>query len=230
VAQTLARYDEFAEWYEEWIADTTPLIAAHDLVPALIGQRVLDVACGQGRLSRYLARQGADVTGVDISAAMLDRARVTGPDDITYVRADVAEPPAWWDGRSFDGCTCELALMDIDDLAGTLSAVAMVLRPGGWFVASIVHPCLPGTEKGQSSWPPGEGYDREGWWTSPEHSRDGARIRVGASHRKLSTYLNALLDAGLEAERFIEPPAPVPTYLLWRCRRRGLAQARPDQN
>jgi hypothetical protein len=31
--------------------------------------------------------------------------------------------------------------------------------------------------------------------------------------------VNALLDAGLEAERFTEPPAPVPTYLLWRCRR-----------
>jgi hypothetical protein len=37
---------------------------------------------------------------------------------------------------------------------------------------------------------------------------------VGATHRKLSTVLNALLDAGLEAERFVEPPAPVPTYLL----------------
>jgi hypothetical protein len=30
----------------------------------------------------------------------------------------------------------------------------------------------------------------------------------------LSTYLNALRDAGLEAERFVEPPALVPTYLL----------------
>ena len=38
--------------------------------------------------------------------------------------------------------------------------------------------------------------------------------------RKLSTILNALLDAGLEPERFIEPPALVPTLLLWRCRRR----------
>ncbi len=43
---------------------------------------------------------------------------------------------------------------------------------------------------------------------------------MGATHRKLSTVLNALRDAGLEAERFAEPPAPVPTYLLWRCRRR----------
>jgi SAM-dependent methyltransferase len=172
-------------------------------------------------MSRHLASLGADVTGVDISAAMLGRARAAGPANITYIHADITGHPAWWDGRAFDGCTCEMALMDIDDLAGALSAVTAVLRPGGWFVASIVHPCLPGSERGASSWPPGQGYEYEGWWISSEdHNPEGVRIRVGATHRKLSTYLNALLDAGLEAECFVEPPAPVPTYLLWRCRRR----------
>jgi SAM-dependent methyltransferase len=220
VEGTLARYDEFAEWYEQWVGEE-PLIAAHsDLLPAVAGERVLDIACGQGRMSRHLARLGADVVGVDVSAAMLDKARATGPADIAYVRADVTRHPSWWDGRPFAGCTCEMALMDIDDLTGTLSTVTTVLRQGGWFVASIVHPCFPGSERGRSSWPPGEGYEGEGWWTSPDHSPEGVRIRVGATHRKLSTFLNALLDAGLEAERFVEPPAPVPTYLLWRCRRR----------
>ncbi len=218
----LARYDEYAEWYEQWVADARPLIASYpDLLPTVTGERVLDIACGQGRMSRYLFGLGAaEVVGVDISAAMLRKARDTGPEDIAYVHGDVTRQPTWWDGRQFDGCTCELALMDIDDLAGAVSTVTTVLRPGGWFVASIVHPCLPGSERGLSSWPPGEGYDGEGWWTSPDHSPEGVRIRVGATHRKLSTFLNALLDAGLEAERFVEPPAPVPTYLLWRCRRR----------
>jgi len=221
VAQALARYDEFADWYEDWIRDTPPLIAAQPgLLPAVAGARVLDVACGQGRLSRYLAGLGADVVGVDISAAMLGKARDTGPEGITYVRADVTRHPGWWDGRPFDGCTCEMALMDIDELAGALSTVATVLRPGGWFVASIVHPCFPGNERGRSSWPPEEGYEREGWWISPDHSPEGARVRVGATHRKLSTILNALADTGLAAECFVEPPAPVPQFLLWRCRRR----------
>jgi ubiquinone/menaquinone biosynthesis C-methylase UbiE len=221
VTQTQARYDEFAEWYEQWIGDAPPRIAAHaGLLPAVTGDRVLDIACGQGRMSRCLAMLGADVVGIDISAAMLGKARAAGPESITYIRADVTRHPAWWDGRPFDGCTCELALMDIDDLESALSTVTAVLRPGGWFVASIVHPCLPGTERGESSWPPEQGYESEGWWTSPDHSPDGVRIRVGATHRKLSTYLNALFDAGLEAEHFAEPPAPVPTYLLWRCRRR----------
>jgi len=222
--QTQARYDGFAGWYEQWSSDMPPLLAAQDgLLPAVAGDRVLDIGCGQGRLSRRLAALGADVTGVDISAAMLGRARAAGPADITYIQADVTGHPAWWDGRPFDGCTCEMALMDIDDLAGTLSAVTAVLRPGGWFAASIVHPCLAGSARGASSWPPGQGYECEGWWISEDHNPEGVRIRVGATHRKLSTYLNALLDAGLEAECFVEPPALVPTYLLWRCRRRGVS-------
>jgi len=155
VAQAPARYDEFAEWYQQWIGDAPPLIAVQaGLLPAVTGERVLDIACGQGRMSRYLARLGADVVGVDISAAMLGKARAASPDDIAYIRADITQHPAWWDGRPFDGCTCELALMDIDDLAGALSTVTAVLRPGGWFVASIVHPCFPGSERGRPSWPP----------------------------------------------------------------------------
>lgn len=218
--QTVARYDEFADWYEQWAGDKPGLIAEYpELLPPLAGLRMLDVACGQGRLTRYLAASGATVTGLDLSAAMLGKARAAGGEHIEYVHADITGPPTWWDGRLFDGCTCDLALMDIDDLAGALAAIATVVRSGGWFVASVVHPCHPGSDAGLSSWPP-DGYDTEGWWTGPDHNPDGARFRVGATHRKLSTILNGLLDVNLEPDRFLEPPAPVPTFLLWRCHRR----------
>jgi hypothetical protein len=39
----------------------------------------------------------------------------------------------------------------------------------------------------------------KGWWTSPDQNPEGVRIRVGATHRKLPAFLNALLDVGLEA-------------------------------
>src|ERR1700683_3841750 len=216
------RYDEFAEWYEQWTSGFGPcLISAHpELMPPMATLRVLDLACGHGRLSRDRPRAGANAAGVDVSGALLAKARAKESAGIDYVQADVTRAPSWWDGHPFDGCTCELALMDIDDLSGALSTVTTLLRPGGWFVASIVHPCFPGDDKGLSSWPAEGGYDAEGWWSSPNHNPNGARVRVGATHRKLSTYLNDLHDAGLELERIVEPAAPIPTFLLWRCRRR----------
>jgi 2-polyprenyl-3-methyl-5-hydroxy-6-metoxy-1,4-benzoquinol methylase len=220
-----ARYDEFADWYSAWVGDGDGLIAegVGDILPPTVhGARVLDVACGDGRASRGLARRGADVVGVDISAELIALARereVAEPLGNTYHTASTAEPDQWWDGVFFDGAVCEMAMMDIDDLHGTVNAVAATVRSGGWFAISMVHPCFPGNDAGLSSWPPGESYFHEGLWNSPDHNPAGVRIRVGSSHRTMSTYLNTLIEAGFVLERAVEPVAPVPTILLLRCRR-----------
>ncbi len=112
-----------------------------------------------------------------------------------------------------------MAVMDIDDYSSTIRAVRDALRPGGWFVISMVHPCFPGNEAGLSSWPPNGTYSEEGWWTSSEHNREGVRIRVGSSHRTLSTIFNTLVESGFAIQQIGEPPAPVPTYLLIRSSR-----------
>jgi SAM-dependent methyltransferase len=220
-----ARYDAVADWYPSWVGDGDGLIAEGVgglLPPSVRCSRVLDVACGHGRASRALARRGAVIVGVDISARLVGVGRAieaAQPLGIEYHLADVAEPDLWWDGVPFDGAVCEMAFMDIDDLPGALAAVAHTVRPGGWFVISLVHPCFPGNEVGLSSWPPERSYFAEGWWTSSAHNPDGVRVRVGSSHRTVSTYLNALIDAGFSLDRAVEPPAPVPTFLLLRCRR-----------
>jgi SAM-dependent methyltransferase len=220
-----ARYDAVADWYDGWVGDAPGVIceeAPELLADRLVGERVLDVACGQGRVSRELGLRGATVVGVDLSVRLVAKARTAEaarPLGIDYVVADIAGASGWWDGRPFDGAVCEMALMDIGDLRGALAAVSRVVRPGGWFLMSLVHPCCPGRATGLSSWPPDRGYGAEGWWTSADHNPDGARIRVGAYHRTLSTYLNALTDAGLQLERTIEPPAEVPTLLVLACRR-----------
>ena len=83
----------------------------------------------------------------------------------------------------------------------------------------MVHPCFPGNDAGLSSWPPDATYFNEGRWTSDAHNPDGVRIRVGSSHRTISTYVNTLINAGFVVERLEEPQAPVPMILLIRCRR-----------
>jgi len=122
----------------------------------------------------------------------------------------VTESGAWWDGERFDGACCEMALMDIDDLDGTLAAVAEVLRPGGSFVLSVVNPCFAGSDRGLPSWPPDGGYTAEGFWRSDQHDPEGARIRVGSSHRTLATYLNALLTAGFDPDPGVRAAEPAP--------------------
>jgi 2-polyprenyl-3-methyl-5-hydroxy-6-metoxy-1,4-benzoquinol methylase len=220
-----ARYDAIADWYSAWV-DTTPGLLAEgvgEVLPRTIrGSRVLDVACGSGRATRGLAQLGATVVGVDLSSALIAEARAREASDplgIDYRVADVTDLAEWWDQSLFDGAVCEMAMMDIDDLAGTVKAVAAATRVGGWFAISMVHPCFPGSDAGLSSWPSGQTYFDEGRWTSPNHNPDGVRMRVGSSHRTISTYLNTLIDAGFALERLVEPPQPVPTFLLLRCRR-----------
>src|SRR4051794_12350437 len=216
-----ARYDRATEWYVGFARDRAAE-ARPFLERDLSGQRVLDMACGLGELSRLLASGGALVTAVDLSANMLGHAmdRETGrPLGIRYLIGDVTTTD-WWEGALFDGAVCNMALMDVDDLDAALATAAGVLNPGGWFSYSLLHPCFPGLWNGASeqlsSWPPAHGYASEGWWNT--HG-DGVRGRVGANHRMLSTYLNATLRAGFELEEFGEPPAQVPRFLVVRCRR-----------
>jgi 2-polyprenyl-3-methyl-5-hydroxy-6-metoxy-1,4-benzoquinol methylase len=78
VEQTLARYDAIADFYRDFASEppTSPVdTALLDLVGDVSGLRLLDLACGHGRFARELARRGAEVVGIDISAALIAKAR-----------------------------------------------------------------------------------------------------------------------------------------------------------
>jgi ubiquinone/menaquinone biosynthesis C-methylase UbiE/catechol 2,3-dioxygenase-like lactoylglutathione lyase family enzyme len=230
-----ARYDEVAD---EYVA-THPDTYAHEPTATLLRVaavsselRVLDLACGHGLVARELARQGASVTGVDISPTLLAAARAEEERaalGIEYLLGDVADPLVLT-GRHFDAVVSNFGLSDIDDLDGTLRNVARVLEPDGLFVFSILHPCFPGSEPAVSaSWPRGGGYFEEGRWSSAARLSTLRNV-VGSNHRSLSTYFNALAKHGLTLDRVAEPQPPsdwvatvglhesVPTYLVVACR------------
>jgi len=215
---TSSCYDAIADWYVDFTRDWPT--EADALVPAdIAGQRVVDLGCGHGRASRHLAALGADVTGVDLSRAML--AHAADQPNIRYLQGDITGTD-WWDGVPFDGAVSNMALMDVDDLDGAFATTAAVVKRGGWFGMAIVHPCFPGGPalgggSGMSSWPPDRGYMWEGLWNT-----DGIGVRGHAdvNHRTLSTYLNALLRAGFELQEFAEPGSTtVPLFLAVLCRR-----------
>jgi ubiquinone/menaquinone biosynthesis C-methylase UbiE len=235
--RTAARYDEIVDFYLGVVGEEAGDAVASTLlglVGDVRGLRVLDLACGSGRVTRALAGRGAAVVGADISDAMLARARAAEaaePLGIAYLHADVPSAGALA-GETFDAVVCNHGLADVDDLDGTLATVARVLRPGGPFVFSLLHPCFPGwDDTAPSSWPRDGGYHAEGWWLAVN---PGIRGRVGSNHRKLSTYLNRAVRHNLAIEEVAEPvpdarslarqqaaqpgAGPLPMSLVVRCR------------
>jgi SAM-dependent methyltransferase len=232
------RYDLISDFYLDAVGmdriDSTASTLL-DLAGDVHGMRVLDLACGHGRVTRELARRGGRVTGVDISGGLLEKARAGEagePLGITYLKLDVTSEGAL-SGETFDLVSCNHGLADIDDLDGALRVVSRVLRAAGRFVFSVLHPCFPGWDAdAPSSWPHGGGYHAEGWWLA---RNPGIRGKVGSHHRALSTYLNTLVDHHLVIEHVAEPvpgphllarqraaqpgAGPVPMFLVVRCRR-----------
>jgi SAM-dependent methyltransferase len=203
-----ARYDAVADFYDAGFSepDDPVLQALLALAGPVRGLRVLDLACGHGRVSRELARRGAMVTGVDVSGALLAKARAAGPAEIAYVQADAATMSGLG-SASFDAVLCNFGLSDIDDLEGALSEIGRVVQPGGFFAFSILHPCFAGSPGVAGSWPFERDYATEGFWI-PGDERAALRRRVGANHRTLSTYVNGLSRNGLHVTAMSEPTAP----------------------
>jgi SAM-dependent methyltransferase len=214
-----SRYDPHADWFLDYTRDWEPTSASF-LPKDLSKQKVLDLASGWGQLSREIAARGASVTAVELASPLVQRARsleIDAPLGIRYLQGD-AGTLEWWDGEAFDGVVCNMALMDIDDLDAALHTAHSVLRPAGWFNFSLLHPCFPGSPPTGTlpSWPPDKGYGTEGWWTT--HS-GGVRGHVGAHHRMLSTYLNAVLQAGFRFTGFAEADRQLPRILIVQCQK-----------
>ena len=232
-------YDEHVEFYldfvERGLATYLPaeLAAIDELLGERVrGARVCDLGCGEGYLGRHLVARGASqVVGVDLSGGLIEAARRRADSGRLDYRVDDARELGSLEGGSFDLVVSQLALMDIADHARVFDAVRRVLKPGGAFLFSVLHPCFEGTPFHAEREPryvvDGDGtptafavrrYATEGYWKS---GGDGVRGRVGAHHRMLSSYVNDLVEAGFAIERLREPIvegrglfAEVPTVLL----------------
>jgi ubiquinone/menaquinone biosynthesis C-methylase UbiE len=180
----------------------------------LQGSRLCDIACGEGYLSRFLAQRGPrEVVGVDISAALIQTARQRSHMNNLSYHIDNAHHLNTLADNSFDIAVSQMAMMDIPDHQAMFRAVHRILKPGGIFIFTLLHPCFEGPYR------PGENtyiedddgnftavvvrwYGREGHWQS---GGDGVRGHMGAYHRILSTYINDLLSAGFRLEKLEEP-------------------------
>ncbi|WP_045225671.1 bifunctional 2-polyprenyl-6-hydroxyphenol methylase/3-demethylubiquinol 3-O-methyltransferase UbiG [Methyloterricola oryzae] len=108
---------------------------------ALEGQRVVDVGCGGGILSEGLARCGAEVLGIDLSADLLDVADLHGLESgvpVAY-RKISAEALAAEQPGAFDLVTCMEMLEHVPNPASIVNACARLVKPGGMVFFSTLN-------------------------------------------------------------------------------------------
>jgi SAM-dependent methyltransferase len=187
------------------------------LVPGLQGKRVLDLGCGFGWFARWARQQGAvSVLGIDVSLNMLERARaITTDDAIEFQIVDLEE--AAFPAGSFDFVFSALALHYVQNLPRILKAVHHALCDQERFVFSVEHPIftasrsaqwLPQTD-GMKTWPV-DSYSNEGPRTT-----DWLAKGFTKQHRKFSTVINSVINAGFVVER-IEEWGPTPDQIATR--------------
>ncbi|MDN5569804.1 MAG: DUF480 domain-containing protein [Propionibacteriaceae bacterium] len=116
----------FDRWLLERIPDEAP------------GGPLVEVGCGPGHIAAFLADAGAEVTGIDLSPAMIERARATYA-DLTFAVGDAAQllrpprHPGWAAIVAWDA----VGHLAASELPGMFGSWGRTLIPGGWFVLAV---------------------------------------------------------------------------------------------
>lgn len=147
-AREVAKFDALAD---QWWNPRGPMAPLHAMNPArmgwiagllgeLQGQHVLDVGCGAGLASEWLARRGARVVGLDAAGAALDAARAHAAAEGVAVDYRTGTPETL-EETGFDAVLALEVIEHVppEERAGFLAALARAVRPGGWVVLSTLN-------------------------------------------------------------------------------------------
>lgn len=222
VLDTASGYSAWSASYDERV---NPVLLAEqpamcELLDGIGAGRALDAACGTGRLTRVLIDHGHDVTALDASEPMMERARARAP-EATYHLGSLMDLP--FADAAFDVVCCGLALTHVPSVRPAIAELARVLRDGGRLLLSDIHPVAVATGS-------------HAFFRYPDNSRGVVRNELHWH----GEYLDAFAATGLRVRRCAEPrfsqtvldafagkgrsPALVhllelPFVLIWECAR-----------
>jgi 2-polyprenyl-3-methyl-5-hydroxy-6-metoxy-1,4-benzoquinol methylase len=208
-ARAIAPYMDPVEGDDHRVVLLNPVLMR--LLPDVAGKRVLDAGCGEGYLSRKLARLGATVTGVDYSREMLALAdERTDPGlGIRYAHANCEDLEGYAAG-SFDVVVSNMVLMDLPDHRAALQSLYRVLDDEGVLVFSIAHPCFTtpdcgwvrDADRNKLHWKVDRYFD-ERPYEQLLFGEEGSRLIL--FHRTLSNWLKTLRETGWDLLDVVEP-------------------------
>jgi len=176
----------------------------HHLFGDVTGKRVLDIGCGRGHSLQYLGERGAaELWGLDISKEQIEQTR-------QYLSARglqaklICSPMEDECGLPRDYFDIVYSIFGIGwttDLDGTFARIASYLKKDGVFIfnwSHQIHKCVI-LEDGRYVFK--KSYFDESWYPD---SREGAEFTL--CDRMISTYVNALAQAGFFIGQMIERP------------------------
>lgn len=172
-------------------------------------KNVLDAGCGEGYLSRMLSGNGAEVTAVDYSTRMLEIAkeRTSKNVSIKYMHGN-CEDLHILENNSFDLIISNMVIQDLANYQQAFQEMHRVLKDGGVYIFSILHPCFITPASGWERSENGEKlhwnvdhYFYEGVYEQPF----GDEEKMLLFHRTLTSYVSALMKTGFVIENMVEP-------------------------
>jgi 2-polyprenyl-3-methyl-5-hydroxy-6-metoxy-1,4-benzoquinol methylase len=192
-----AGYSQFPR-SSEGLSATSEWPAMRAMLPAIAGKRVLDLGCGFGQLSRWLAAEGAaSVLGIDLSEKMLGRAiEETKSAAVSYERSDLEQLVLAPESREL--VVSSMALHYVADFNRVACSIHAALVPGGDLVFSVEHPIYGA--RAEPEWT--TAADGRQGFVIADYGIEGKRVTnwiadgVVKYHRNIATMLNSLTAAG----------------------------------
>jgi 2-polyprenyl-3-methyl-5-hydroxy-6-metoxy-1,4-benzoquinol methylase len=232
----VSEWGSVATWYDDLIGQEGSDFHQSIIMPGIVrllktdkeaisGKKVVDLACGQGVLCRYLANQGVDCVGVDIASELIETAKLRGASQNvpTYINAD-ATKLLDDDGNlkyglqpnKYDAVTIVLAIQNITPLSPVWHAANKLLKTGGSLIIVMMHPCFRVPKASDWSWNEKEHRQERVLWeylSSQEIKIDmhPGKEAIGKKsestthyHRPLQAYINTLGNAKLLVDHIEE--------------------------
>lgn len=144
------RYDANASFWVQIIREHRDKYRNELTDPAMLhaigepaGLEILDAGCGEGYLSRILAKKGANATGIDSSTKLIEAARSQNLADVLSVSFDIGSVDDLpYPDSAFDLVVCNHLVNDLFDPRKPISEFARVLRSSGRLLILMLHPCF----------------------------------------------------------------------------------------
>lgn len=234
-------WDSIAQWWSQESEKGDPFHTflihpfLEKLLPLKSGDKMLDLACGNGFLSRRFASKGVEVTGVDFSKNLLEIARRNTPPElpINYLELDLCNEESldMLGEMRFDSALCSMALHNLQTITPLMKILRKILSPSGRFVCSIPHPCFnssPGLSviREDDFYPPDirtshsvrlkDYLSRQEFYLSAKKGQPMPHFNV---HLALQDLLSVCFDAGFRMTNLYEPSgALMPEHIdsTWR--------------